>query len=482
MTDERATIPVPAPSLVPRRPKGIVLPLAFFLVTSLVLLLFAPSLASLAIPAFGWLVAWVLYRRSPLTYVQFVWWLFFLVCFARRLGDLRSAYSESNPMLATPLLAALVCAPAIVQRREIWKSPLVLPFLLGLVSSVYGLAVGCISLPVKTLPATLLTWFAPPIFGFFILTESIAAEKRAALLRVLGRTFTLGTLLMGAYGIYQFVAAPPWDTLWMTGSEMNSIGSPEPFAIRVFSTMNGPGALAYALVAGLLLILPRSGMLAAIAGVLGFAVLLLSSVRAAWAALVIALVLFFFRQRRCFLRVLFAGALVAAASVAVLVLSPAQESMQDRFRSFTDLQDDTSYQQRTDGYAALLPYAIDSPFGSGLGTMDAKFRDSTDLGTRDSGIGEILLSLGWIGGSVYFLGLAALVFHAWPRLRHAPAQETAAACISIALLSQLPLGSVMLGVTGVEIWSFGAIAIAQFGSIDWPSRKGKQWLPDLAAA
>jgi O-antigen ligase len=342
--------------------------------------------------------------------------------------------------------------------------------------------VGLLCLPAKTLLVSGLGWFAPLVFGFFVFSECFYGKRREAHLQALLQTFCWGILLMGAYGIYQYVAAPPWDALWMTDTGMSSIGSPEPFAIRVFSTMNGPGALAYALAAGLVLVLCRGGWLSAIAGAMGFAALLLSSVRAAWAALVIALVLFLIHQKKYFAQVLLAVVLVGASlATAAGIFPSARQSIEDRFSTLTDLHDDTSYQDRTAGYSEMLPYMEDSPFGSGLGTMDALFQDNTSLGTRDSGVWEIVLSLGWIGASVYFLALVSLVVLAWPRGEDSTPAETAAACITIGLLCQLVLGSVMVGVTGVTIWSFGAMAMARFAAAESRSRKGARWLPDPAA-
>jgi hypothetical protein len=445
-------------------------------------MLFGGTLGSIGILVLAVGLAYLLYRRFPVTYVSFVWWLFFLVCFARRVIDYRSGYSDQNVILATPLLAAMVCVPTLIERRFIWKLPIALPFVLGFASALYGLGVGFLCIPPKTLLISTLGWFAPLIFGFFMLAEFLDGERREAHIHSLLRTFCWGTLVMGAYGIYQYVTAPGWDALWMNDSGMGSIGSPEPFAIRVFSTMNGPGAFAYALMAGLLLVVCRRGTLSAIAGALGVGALLLSSVRAAWAALAVGLVLFLIREKKYRAHVLLAISLTGACVAIAFAFPPARQTIQDRFQTFTDLHDDTSYQERTAGYSEMLPYAEDSPLGSGLGTMDAKFQNDTSLGTRDSGIWEILLSLGWIGGTVYFLALGLLVFRAWPWGEDCTPAETAAACISIGLLSQLALGSVNMGVTGLTIWSFGAMAMARFGAVESRSRKGAPWVPDPAAA
>lgn len=456
--------------------------LVLFAVTTLGFMVLGGMIASCGILILSVGVAWLLYRRFPVAYVSFVWWLAFLVCFVRRLIDFRSGYFNQNVLLAAPLLAAMVCAPTLFERRVLWRQPIALPFVLGFASLLYGLGVGLLCLPARPLLVSSIGWFSPMIFGFYLLSEFVCANRGEEHIHSLTQTFCWGMLLMGAYGIYQYVTAPPWDALWMTGTEMNSIGTPEPFMVRVFSTMNAPGPLAYALVSGLLLVFCRGGILSAVSAALGFAALLLTSVRASWLAFSIALVLFLFKERKYARRVIIAGALAVAAFAGGLVVPPVRPAIENRMQTFTDLNDDASYQDRTEGYSQMLPYAEESPFGTGLGTMDAKFQEDTSLGARDSGIWEIFLSLGWIGGLVYLTALGLMVFRAWPRGTASAPFETAAACVSIGLLCQLPLGSVTLGVIGLTIWSFGAIAMARFAPAELRSRKGAPWLPDPASA
>lgn len=472
---------------VPSRPEAIlqgntITLLILFVLTATALMLFGGSVASPGIVILSAVVAYLLYRLSPVAYTSFVLWLFFLICFVRRIIDYRSGFSDQNIVLAAPLLAALVSAPTLIRCRHIWKRPISLPFALAFASSIYGILVGLLCLPAKILFVSSLEWLAPLVFGFFIFAEFVSGERHDAHMEALHKTFSWGLLVMGVYGIYQYVAAPAWDVLWMTGTGMNSIGSPEPFAIRVFSTMNGPGILAYTLVAGLVLIMSRGNLFSYCAGAFGFGALLLSSVRAAWVALIIAIILFLCKKKKYIARVMLVVAGASICAAIVIMVTPAHETILDRLNTFTDLSNDTSYQERTRGYSQLLPYAMEEPFGSGLGTMDAKFHDNISLGTRDSGFWEIILSLGWIGGAVYLLSLVMLAVRSWPHGKECSSEYTAAACITIGLLSQMALGSMMLGFTGLAIWSFGAMAMAQFGSRESYFKKGAQWLPDPATA
>ena len=51
----------------------------------------------------------------------------------------------------------------------------------------------------------------------------------------------INLLLLGGYGIFQYLDPPSWDRDWMINSAMDSIGEPEPLMVRVFGTLNAPG-------------------------------------------------------------------------------------------------------------------------------------------------------------------------------------------------------------------------------------------------
>jgi hypothetical protein len=450
-----------------------ILVLGCFTTSVVVLLLLGGSISRYLIPVAATGTAYLLYRRAPATYVSFVWWLWFLSCFIRRMVDFRSGFADSNPIVAAPFLASLVCIPALFDRAEAWRLRGSFPFVLGFVSALYGLGVGFLCIPKKILLMSALGWFAPLVFGFFIFSEFADAGRREAMMNSLQTTFRWGVLVMGVYGVIQYYLAPAWDALWMTESKMGSIGSPEPFGIRVFSTMNGPGALAFTLVAGLMLLLSQRGLMPLIAGAAGCATLLLSSVRSAWAALLLAILLLAIRDKKYFIRLTVAAVLLGVCIAGAMAIEPIRENVQNRFSSFTDMKDDTSYQDRQSGHEKMTAYAADEPFGTGLGTMDANFTGKTALGTRDSGLWEIALSLGWVGGAVYLAALGLLMWNAWRAGLSRTGTELIAACICIGLISQLLLGSVMLGVTGCTIWMFGAIAMTSSDSVVAPAEGPK---------
>ena len=97
-----------------------------------------------------------------------------------------------------------------------------------------------------------------------------------------------GLLVVGFYGLLQFIIAPPWDCLWLQAMEYDPAsgpgvyGLPEPFAIRTFSTMNSHQPMAIVLVILALIALSKGQRLYSFAAAIGMLPVLLSLARTAW--------------------------------------------------------------------------------------------------------------------------------------------------------------------------------------------------------
>src|SRR5579871_1409389 len=81
------------------------------------------------------------------------------------------------------------------------------------------------------LPIVVGAWYLERRFG-------LEAYERLA------RTLLIFGGIAGAYGVFQYVFAPPWDTAWMQNVAAESFGQPLPFEIRPFSVLNAPGPFA----------------------------------------------------------------------------------------------------------------------------------------------------------------------------------------------------------------------------------------------
>jgi hypothetical protein len=281
----------------------------------------------------------------------------------------------------------------------------------------------------------------------------------------------LGVLGLGVYGVLQFVSPPLWDRLWMIQSQMNSIGTPVPMRVRVFSTLNAPGPLAQFLSASLLILLAERTVWRWPAMMAGLTILLLSLARSAWLGFVIGLMMLLVIACRSTRR---AGLGLLAAVIAVgLVLNviPLPEPMsvmrttiESRISSLGDLSMDDSYRARQYLIPAVMADIADRPLGSGLGATlvgGARGNASSRLADQglylDNGILEIYLVLGWFGGSIFLFSAAMALLSALPGVRRAHAGYGYAAA-AVALLSQVVGGTIFAGVGGGMFWLAAAMA------------------------
>ena len=176
--------------------------LGFFATTVVLLILLGGSFGRYLIPMAATVTAYLLYRRAPATYVSFVWWLWFLSCFLRRIVDYRNGFAESNPIVAAPFLASLVCMPALLQRTETWKLRGSFPFVLAFASALYGLGVGFLCIPKKILLMSALGWFSPLVFGFFHIFRILKCRPPRSLDQFAANNISLGRSPYGSIRSY----------------------------------------------------------------------------------------------------------------------------------------------------------------------------------------------------------------------------------------------------------------------------------------
>jgi hypothetical protein len=98
--------------------------------------------------------------------------------------------------------------------------------------------VGLINNPPLAVARAFLEWLTPILFGFHLF---IHWRHYPSYRQNIQRIFLWGVLVMGVYGVLQYLVAPEWDRFWLIN--VKAFGSAEPLAIRVFSTVNSPGPL-----------------------------------------------------------------------------------------------------------------------------------------------------------------------------------------------------------------------------------------------
>ena len=413
------------------------------------------SVLRLGFPAGALLVGILLYFKSPALYIGFTWWLWFLTPLVRRLVDFQAGWQDPNTILLAPYLATLVTTLTLIQCLPKIHLLNGLPFLLPIVAVVYALFIGLIQYSPTGVLVAFLDWFVPLTFGFHLFANW---RHYKAYCKTLQQAFLWSTLIMGAYGVWQFLTAPEWDRYWLVNSDAAGFGQPLPLEMRVWGTMHSPGPFAVNIMVGLLILLHSSNKLSLLSSGVGYLALLLSQVRAVWLGGVVGLLSLIGSLKPGLQIRLLITVLVLALCVAPLAtIEPYSGIIAARLESFSSITSDGSYQARASGYQELFGLAAFQVLGKGLGYVIKH----GSFGPNDSGILTLMFTLGWLGTLLYLGGLMLLLLRTFQRsnVKYDPLFYAFRA-ISLAVIVQIGLGSVMLEVYGVILWGFLGMAMA----------------------
>ncbi len=429
----------------------------------------ASSIMRLAFPLGAFVVGVFLYRRYPILYLGFTWWLWFLTALVRRIIDLRGGWAEPSPVLLAPFLVTLVTVVTLL--RYLPKSYRMggLPFVLSLTGVVYAVLIGLINsryglddtiinvIAADNLTYTLsnvilkaLDWATPILFSFHIFANwQHYPEYRQNIQRV----FRWAVLILGVYGIVQYVMPLEWDRFWLANVAGGtfSFGRPEPFGMRVFSTMHSAAPFAQLMVAGLILVLADQGILRIFGVGFGFISLLLTLVRAAWGGWVVGFLIFSSSLKaKLQMRLLVTVLVVGICAFPLTAVEPFSTVITSRVQSITTVQEDYSYQARAASYNRALGAAPFQYLGNGLG-----------LPGLDSAFLDVILQMGWLGGIPYLGGLILILFKLSQCLRiRSDPFLIATTSICFATFGMLIFNNVFAGIQGVIFWSFIGISLA----------------------
>ncbi len=437
----------------------------------LCLLTGAASILRTAFPVGALGVGIFLYWRYPILYLGFTWWLWFLTPWLRRMIDYRSGWADPSLVLLSPYLVTLVTLATFLRYvPKVYRQD-GLPFILSSIGVFYGLLIGLVNskfgdnsrIVYSIIRATDFTYtptavvvgalefLCPILFSFHLF---INWRHYPEYRQNIQRTFLWAVLVMGAYGVVQYLVAPEWDRFWLTQvikTGNTSFGIPEPLGIRVFSTMNSPGPFAEVMVAGLLLLLSSRGTLPLLATVAGYFTFLLTLVRSAWGGWFVGLLLFGTSLKSSLqMRLIITVLIVGMCVFPLTTVEPFSEIISARVQSLSNVQEDNSYKDRAETYDRALGVALFEPLGNGLG-----------LPGVDSGIIDTFIQLGWFGSIPYLGGLILLLFKLTQCVeRRFDTFMSSAFAISLAMLAQIGLGDPLTGVVGMVFWGFTGVALA----------------------
>lgn len=438
-------------SLIPQPVAAWVSILLLSVLTVLFILAGAGKILNLAFPAGSLAVGVFLYFRYPILYNGFVWWIFFLVAFVRRLADYYSSYTEPSPLLIAPYLVAGVTLITVFKHLPKANRLGALPFVLPLIGVFYGFIVGLINLPTFTVTKSMLDWLTPLTYGFHLLVNWRDFPRYS---RNMQRVFSWGILIMGIYGVIQFLAIPEWDRLWLYNSGFSTVGKLYAHGgTRVWSTMNSVEPFA-ALLAGGLLMLPlnKTGPLNFCASGVGYFAFLLTSARSAWIGWFVGLLTLATSIKAKYqMRIIIIAMVMAVLIVPLTTMEIFSERVGERLVTLSNLEDDNSSNSRQELYKNLLTPALTNVVGDGIGSPK-----------WDSALLSTLLSLGWFGTICYVGGMLLLVFRLFQGGNNSYNLFLGTARgIIMSCLIRIPVNtSAINGVGGILFWGFLGLAVA----------------------
>lgn len=423
-----------------------ILGLSFF--TIMLILAGGGKILNVAFPAGAFIVGAFLYFRYPSLYLSYTWWMFFLTPLVRRLADYRSGFTNPSPILVAPFLVALVTLVNLWQNFPKSHRLGAMPFILSIIGVFYGSCIGLILNPPMKLAIGFLNWLVPIIFGYYLFVNW---RNYPTYRQTIQRTFLWGVLVMGTYGIFQYLVAPEWDRLWVINGGIASIGKVEPLQIRVWSTLDSAGPFANVMKASLLLLFVRVGTLAFISSAVGYLSFLLTLVRAAWGGWFVGLLCLassfkLQSQMRLVTIILVMGLLVFPLAT----MEPFAETLNERFETLENVEEDGSARARQTTYQELIQPALTNFIGKGI---------------RVEGFDSALLTmqwqLGWLGLIPYLGGMLLLIFSVFKTFDHqSDGFVNAIRAVIASTIVQFPFGNLMVDTNGMIFWSFLGMGMA----------------------
>lgn len=412
-------------------------------------------------PVLNFLLSGYLFARRSPWYVGHCLLVFCFVSLARRLVDQQAGWDPSNPVLLTPYLCCLFAGISFFDywwRDRPYKFG---SFLVILLCVAYGTLLAILNGRLLGSLVDALKWSVGPLMAVHMLAHR---DTLAEIRRIVEPCLIWACAAMAVYGIAQFVNPAPWDASWMrdvTQLGLDSIGQPEPFRVRVFSTMNSPGSFGIFLSAGILVALKQRLSVAVSTTTLMMIGLALSQYRSIWAATALALLMVVF-SRRASVR---PGNLLALCIVGCMLCSTAlapriSETVVQRASTLTAMKTDASLKSRHYQYEAIAQKDT-LIWGEGLAMNGTSRRFDTKVSaTLDGALIEIWCGLGVIVGTAFLLALSGLIVALF-RLPHGIGNSVFFdRAIVSALFIQLPIGTVHVGELGFCAWTFLGLALA----------------------
>ncbi len=400
-------------------------------------------------PVAATMVAAFAYHRNPVIYVGFTWWITFLSPFVRRIADFRGGFTDPSPILLAPYLVAFVPIIYIYQLLPRMAKYGMKPFGWSIASILYSFVIALLNRPTELALRGLLDWLAPVIFGcsFFLNWRCYPALWRNTQV-----TFSWAALLMGGYGIFQYLTAPDWDSQWITNTQFDALApgfsQPGPQGIRVFSTLNSQEPFSAVMAAALLVALNSGLSIAAPGFIMGCLSLLLSFARSGFLGFIAGTITLFLGSKSASqMRLVVLGGILLACLIPLISMDEFRDLIQDRLGTLSDLKNDGSANIRASTLLGLLDTALANLIGDGVGGS-----------TFDNAFLSILMNLGWIGTVPYLMGIATIFF----RLMSSSSNSSISVirAVIVTCLIRFPVNASMIESSGMVLWGFLGLGLS----------------------
>jgi hypothetical protein len=439
--------------------------LGLIITTLICLLIGAAKILIILFPVMSLSVGFFLYQRFPTIYISFTLWLWFLTTFVARLigykiGSVAPGGNATAPLVTwICFLAFIQNFPNLIKNRD----GIGLAYILCFGSLFYSILLRwsyVISSPISEIGIFLGT-LAPIILSFNLYANWRDYPSYRSKIQ---KTFLWMVIVIGGYGIFQFLVAPAWDTISMVLNVGDNtwIGKPEPLGIRVFSTMTSPFTFAINLMPGLILLNVSQSRWKFIAIILGYLSMLLTQYRTAWYSLTIAILILIFPQKsQTQIRLISSLMIIIMISLLLTNVEPFASVIRQRLDTFSNLAEDYSGTHRIEQFQNAFPFALTELIGKGIGNESINYDNTlVEYSGFDMGIIQVLLSLGWIGTIPYISGITLFIskmFWNFPR------NDLFAACsraIVIASLIRIATSSIMTSEFAFPLWLFIGIGMS----------------------
>ena len=453
LTQPRAASPLIA--------EGVAVVFAALLLPVLLYAAHVAPLGRLLYPVLNFLLAGLLFARRSPWYPAHCLLVFCFMSLARRLIDDQAGFDASNPALLTPYLCGLY---TVISFFEYWSRPRpekLGPFLVLLGCIAYGTALALLDGRFRSSIVDVLKWSIGPLFAVYLLANR---ADIAVLRRVFEPCLIFAAVVMSLYGVAQFVSPASWDANWVVGvAELgfNSLGRPEPFQLRVFSTMNSPGAFGAILSAAIVLALKRRLVVCLLCVAPMLVGLALCQYRSLWVATALAIVLVAVAPSAGVRRTNILALFLAALALASTALSPQiRDAVVQRAATLTELEGDESLRKRLEQYGEVLEHD-NLIVGDGLAINGASRRlDNRAVVEIDGALIEVYRAMGVFVGTAFILGIAVLVAGLFRAAPAAGSDVYYDRAIVLALFAQFPIGTVHVGEIGFCAWNFLGFGLA----------------------